>query len=187
LWRRSGHGERWFPCPGWPLFYMALREGGSTATKQQAPLIRARLGSENRSRDPSGEITSLTLHPFFFFLRNAPTPVGIGIVHVLYWLFISRNCFSVKLNHRFTNAVVYTLHVSTSYIQTFTVWKRVNWSSNVPRHPNISNDLSVPTNRATAIYLDDLPSLLRFCQQHPPFVFKQLSGAASTTETLLYT
>jgi hypothetical protein len=33
---------------------------GSTATKRQTPPIRARLRSGNRSRDPSGEITSLT-------------------------------------------------------------------------------------------------------------------------------
>jgi hypothetical protein len=39
---------------------MALREGGLTTTKRQAPPIRACLGSGNRSGDPSGEITSLT-------------------------------------------------------------------------------------------------------------------------------
>jgi hypothetical protein len=27
-----GSGKHWFACPGMPLFYMALREGGATAT-----------------------------------------------------------------------------------------------------------------------------------------------------------
>jgi hypothetical protein len=41
-------------------FIWRCARGGPTATKRQVPPIRARLGSGNRSGDPSGEITSLT-------------------------------------------------------------------------------------------------------------------------------
>jgi hypothetical protein len=38
-------------APAWPLFYMALREGGGHCHERQAPPIRARLGL-GRSGDP---------------------------------------------------------------------------------------------------------------------------------------
>jgi hypothetical protein len=47
-------------APACLTFYMALREGGGHCHKRQAPPIRVRLGSRNRSGDPFGEITFLT-------------------------------------------------------------------------------------------------------------------------------
>jgi hypothetical protein len=47
-------------APACLTFYMALREGGPHCHKRQAPPIRARLESGNRSGDRSGEITFLT-------------------------------------------------------------------------------------------------------------------------------
>jgi hypothetical protein len=47
-------------APACLTFIWRCARGGATATKRQAPPIRARLGSGNRSGDRSGEITFLT-------------------------------------------------------------------------------------------------------------------------------
>jgi hypothetical protein len=56
-------------APAWPLFYMALREGGALPRTAGAPRVSDRADPEIRSRsgDPVwGEITSLTRRSHHF-------------------------------------------------------------------------------------------------------------------------
>jgi hypothetical protein len=87
------------------LLYGAAR-GGAHCHKRQAPPIRARLGSGNRSGDPSGEITFLTFYPListsYLYLDNPLIYKSVHMAHCIMTV-------SYVLSHTMT-----TIHLSVS-------------------------------------------------------------------------